>query len=191
MDPYLKTAFAYSLVIIFRKVKSVWWSFTYDVFLNPCLIALYVAKCVKRQTGMGSLTCLCMARGEGPGVGGAMRGKVRVGVDWGWWGEASGTCSRERLSQGWDWTDITETSGWDNSKSSSHKVESHLCLVRNMQLCRKDMHNQHYTDTWRKFYKTVVNNNLLWWHIRIKEMSNFRKIQSRLEDAETSDVRSK
>lgn len=69
-----------------------------------------VCVCVfKRETG--SLTCLCRARGEGLGVGGAMRGRDRDGGDRGWTGEMSGTWSREWLSQGWEWTDITETAG--------------------------------------------------------------------------------
>ena len=47
-----------------------------------------------------ALTCLRRARGDRLGVGGAMRGRVRVGGDRGGTGETSGTCSRARLSRG-------------------------------------------------------------------------------------------
>ena len=40
-----------------------------------------------------------------------MRGRVRDGGGRGLGGERPGTWSRERLSHGWEWTDVTEPGG--------------------------------------------------------------------------------
>jgi len=84
---------------------------------------------VSRQQETGSLTCLRRDSGEGPGVGGAMRGKGREGGCRGRTGEESGTCSRGRVLHGCEWIDVTEPEGSEthtHTHTHTHYLLSHL-----------------------------------------------------------------
>lgn len=67
-------------------------------------------------TSHEGLTCLRKARGEGLGIGRATQGKFRDGGDCGGTGETSGTCSRARVSHGWERTEVTEPGAEDHTR---------------------------------------------------------------------------